>query len=200
MKSRPWVACTSLTELFAISSPRYAFAPRCFRLSASRGGPLVGSIRPAPARTATAPIPRLGRTGGRTGRPGGYARGAHPGLSFDQRSRDIAPIAFGQQDPNIELGEGGCALATEGTPGRLILRRNESEGATLDPHAGRAADAVGEPLRGIREVIVDHQVDVADVEPAGRDVGGDEDVRPESAEGVHGAIPDVLREVALKIG
>src|SRR2546430_795300 len=183
--------CHQLTPLFV--------CPLSFRLSASRGGALVGSIGAAPARTAAAPIPRLGRTRS-TGRPGRYARGGHPGLSFDPRCGDRAPIAFAEQAPNVELGQGGRALAAQGAPGGLILGRNEGQGAALDAHAGRAADAMGEPLRRIREVVVDHQVDVADVETTGRHVGGDQDVGPESAEGVHGTVANVLREVALEVG
>ena len=41
---------------------------------------------------------------------------------------------------------------------------------------------------------------MADVETAGRDVGGDQHVGAESAKGVHGTVADVLREVALQIG
>src|SRR5438067_13040439 len=78
--------CHQLTPL--------SVCPLLFRLSASRGGPLVGSIRPAPARTAAATIPRLARTRG-AGRPGCHARGTHPGLSFHQRGSDVAPVAFG---------------------------------------------------------------------------------------------------------
>src|SRR5207245_9490118 len=110
------------------------------------GGPLVGSIRAAPARTTPAPIPRLSRTGG-TGRPGRYACGPHPGLSFDQRCGDVAPITLGEQVPHVDLGQGGCALTTGGAPGRLILGGDEGQRAALDAHAGGAADAMGEPLR-----------------------------------------------------
>src|SRR2546429_9517774 len=128
-----------------------------FRLSASRGGPLVGSIGAAPARAAAAPIPRLGRTGG-TGRPGRYARGAHPGLRLHQRGGDVAPVAFGEQVSHVQLGQGGCALATERAPGGLILGRDESQRAALDAHAGGAADAMRGPLRRGREAVVDYQV------------------------------------------
>src|SRR5438445_11995275 len=79
--------CHQLTPL--------SVCPLVFRLSASRGGPLVGSIRPAPARTSATTIPRLGRTGG-TGRPGCHARGAHPTLRLHQGGGDVAPVAFGQ--------------------------------------------------------------------------------------------------------
>src|SRR5438046_3523731 len=65
--------CHQLTPL--------SVCPLLLRLSASRGGPLVGSIRPAPARTAAATIPRLARARA----AGGRARGAHPSLRLDQR-------------------------------------------------------------------------------------------------------------------
>src|SRR5438132_4868475 len=181
--------CHQLTPLLV--------CPLVFRLSASRGGPLVGSIGPAPARTATPPIPGLARTGG-TG--GGTLGAAYPRLRLDQRGRDVAPVALGQQVPHVQLGQGGRALATEGAPGSLVFRCYEGQGTALDAHAGRSADAMGEPLRRIREVVVDHQVDVADVETTGGDVCGDQHVGPESAEGIHGAVPDVLREVTLQIG
>src|SRR2546423_5707310 len=57
-----------------------------------------------------------------------------------------------------------------------------------------------EPLRRVGEIVVDHQVDVADVEATGGHVGGDQHVGAESTEGVHGAVPNVLREIALQIG
>src|SRR5207247_2754205 len=78
--------------------------------------------------------------------------------------------------------------------------RHEGQGTSIDTHAGRSADTMGEPLRRIREVVVDRQIDVADVETAGGDVCGDQHVGPESAEGIHSAVPDVLREVTLQIG
>src|SRR2546428_8637013 len=161
MKSRPWVVCTSLTELFAISSPRCSLSPLS-RLGASGGGTLVGSIRPTPARTAAAAIPRLAGTSS----AGGRARGAHPRLRLHQRGGDVAPVAFGHQVSYVELGQGGRALAAEGAPGGLILGRDEGQGPALDAHAGGPADAMGEPLRRVGEVRVDHPVALAHGETA----------------------------------
>src|SRR5438552_16621795 len=62
--------------------------PLAFRLSASRGEPPVGSIRPAPARTSPTTIPRLGTTGG-TGGPGVAACGAHPRPGRQQGPVDV---------------------------------------------------------------------------------------------------------------
>src|SRR5438309_5469490 len=183
--------CHQLTPLLV--------CPLSSRLSASRGGPLVGSIRAAPARAAAAAIPRLGRTGG-TGRPGRYARGAHPGLRLHQRGGNVARVAFGEQVSLVQLGQGGWALAWERASGGRVLGRDEGQRAAFDAHAGGAADAMREPLRRVGEIVVDHQVDVADVEATGGHVGGDQHVGAESTEGVHGAVPNVLREIALQIG
>ncbi len=54
-------------------------------------------------------------------------------------------------------------------------------------------------MRRIGQVVVDHQVDVADVQAAGGDVGRYQDVGPQPTKGIHGAIADVLREVALQV-
>src|SRR6059058_1173807 len=122
--------CHQLTPL--------SVCPLLLRLSASRGGPLVGSIRPAPARTAAATIPRLARPRA----AGGRARGAHPRLRLHQRGGDVAPVAFGQQVSHVQLRQGGRALATEGAPGSLVFGRHEGEGTALDTHAGGAANAM----------------------------------------------------------
>src|SRR6266550_4383783 len=171
--------------------------PLLLRLSASRGRPLVRPVWPPAARTATPMIPRGSRTG--VPLPARLTCRCDIGPRLDQRRRDVTPITLRQQGPDVDFLQRGRTLAAERTPGRLILGRKERQSATFDAHPRGAADTMGEPLRGIREVIVDHQVDVADIETARRNIRGHQDVGPESTKGVHGSVPDVLRQVALQV-
>src|SRR2546421_3828079 len=96
--------CHQLTPLFCFG------CPAVLRLSAGRGGPLVRSVRPAAARPAAPAIPGIGRPDLALD-AAWLARRARPGLGFDQRRRDVAPITLGQQMADVQFGQRGRTLA-----------------------------------------------------------------------------------------
>ena len=61
-----------------------------------------------------------------------------------------------------------------------------------------AADAVDEQLARLRQVVVDHAVDVQHVEAAGRDVGREQDRQVAVAEALDDAVARRLAQVALQ--
>src|SRR5947209_11446508 len=113
MKSKPWLVRISVTELFAIGSPRFGLDVPCPRLASRRCAMLVGAIRSASARTAATAVPRLAR-------PSVASRGAHlavaVGVSFDERCGKLAPVARGQQVLGGSLGQRGRTLALQPAP------------------------------------------------------------------------------------
>ena len=56
-----------------------------------------------------------------------------------------------------------------------------------------------EPLGRVRQLEVDDQADVVDIDPPRGNVGGDEDLAPAIAKRSHRPVADGLRQVALEL-
>src|SRR6266851_2663951 len=92
-----------------------------------------------------------------------------------------------------------------GDPGRVVQPldvRNLRVLGQGDDHAGgsgpgRATGAVQVVLVIVRRVEVNDELDVVHVDPAGGDVGGDEDPRATRGEAGQGPLPLVLVQVAV---
>src|SRR6202022_4201282 len=93
----------------------------------------------------------------------------------------------------------GSPLSAELDPVQLVLWGDEGERPSGYAHACSAADPVREPLGRVRQLEVDHQADVVDVDPAGGHVGGDEDLASAIAKRGHRPVADGLRQVALEL-
>src|SRR5438093_2095479 len=103
MKSKPWVVRTSVTELFAIGSPRFRLDVPRPRLASRRCAMLVRRIRSASSRTAATAVPRLAPPGlapGGTHGPLGVAVWPRFGKGCGQ----VAPVALDQQVLEVDLG------------------------------------------------------------------------------------------------
>src|SRR5205823_14808738 len=144
MKSKPCLMRTSVTDLFAIGSPRFGLDVPCPRLASRRCAMLVGPIRSASPRTAATAVPRLARP---SVAPRGAPLTVAVGVSFDERGGNIAPVALGQQVLDVNLGQRGRTLALQHAPGRLVLGGEKRQCPALDAHAGGAPAAVSQPLR-----------------------------------------------------
>ena len=92
----------------------------------------------------------------------------------------------------------GCLL--DGTQQVLLARRHEQDRVAGTACAAGAADAVDVGLGVVRDVVVDHVADALDVEAAGGDVGGDQDVDLAVAQGLDRALTLLLRDVAVDGG
>src|SRR2546426_12691522 len=97
MKSKPWVVRTSVTELFAIGSPRFRLDVPSPRLASRRCAMLIGRIRSASSWTAATAVPRLAPLGT-------TPRGAH------------APLD-GALGPGVGKGYGPAAPESPALPG-----------------------------------------------------------------------------------
>ena len=78
-----------------------------------------------------------------------------------------------------------------------FARRDEQQRRAGSAGTTGAADAMHVGLGVVRDVVVQHVRDALDVEPAGGDVGGDEDVELSVLEGGDGALAHRLRDVAV---
>src|SRR5207253_7486640 len=143
MKSKPWLVRISVTELFAIGSPRFGLDVPCPRLASRRCAMLVGAIRSASPRTAATAVPRLGRP---SVAPRGARLAVAVGMSFDERRGNIAPVALGQQVLDVNLRQRGRTLAAQHAPGRLVLGGEKRQRPAFDAHARGPPDAVSQPL------------------------------------------------------
>ncbi len=77
---------------------------------------------------------------------------------------------------------------------------DEGEGSAGGAHAGGASDAVDVDFGVFGDVVVDDVGDLVDVDAAGGEVGGDEDVDFAGFEAAHDAFAFVLHEVAVDGG
>ena len=78
-----------------------------------------------------------------------------------------------------------------------IVRGEETHGGTLASAATRATDAVRVVFDGVRQLVVDDEIDVFHVDTATGDVGGDENVEITSLEPAQGLFALVLRFAAV---
>mmetsp|Transcript_21958 Transcript_21958/g.44648 ORF Transcript_21958/g.44648 Transcript_21958/m.44648 type:complete len:289 (-) Transcript_21958:452-1318(-) len=78
-----------------------------------------------------------------------------------------------------------------------VVGLDEVDGDALAPVAAGAANAVDVELAVVGEVVVDDERDLRHVEPAGPDIGGDEDAGGARAELLHDGVAVVLRHVAV---
>ena len=81
----------------------------------------------------------------------------------------------------------------------LFLFADEGDRRTVGFRARGATDAVYVVLTVVGDVIVDHHFDVVDIDPAGEDVGGDEDRQPLAFELDHHFFPRGLLEVRMDL-
>ena len=80
----------------------------------------------------------------------------------------------------------------------VLARLGEGDGNALAPGAAGAADAVDVGLGRLGDVEVDDVGEVLDVEPAGGDVGGDEQIDGAAAGALHDAVALVLGHAAMQ--
>ena len=88
----------------------------------------------------------------------------------------------------------------DGTQQVLLPRRHEQDGVAGAACTAGAADAVHVGLGVVRDVVVDHVADALDVQAAGGDVGGDQDVDLAVLQRLDGALTLLLRDVAVDGG
>ena len=108
----------------------------------------------------------------------------------------------------VDLVRGGHAHLLHGLTGGLLdgaqqvllARRHEEDGLALAPGTAGAPDAVHVGLGVVGDVVVDHQGDPLDVQTAGCNVRGHEDVDLAVAQRVHGALAQVLWDVTVDRG
>ena len=94
-----------------------------------------------------------------------------------------ADFAFGEANDALHLVE--------------FAARDEGDGAATAPGAARAADAVDVVVAIVREIVIEDDFDVIDVEAAGGDVGGDEEIEAALAELRDDALAHGLGHVAM---
>jgi len=82
----------------------------------------------------------------------------------------------------------------------LFLRSDEGEGVPDGVDASGPADPMDVILGGVRHVVVDHVRDSFDVEPARRDVGGDQNLHPPAPQVSEGALALALAAIAVQRG
>ena len=90
--------------------------------------------------------------------------------------------------------------ALDGAQHAALARGDKQDRLAGTACAAGAADAVHVRLGVVRDVVVEHVRDALDVQAAGRDVGGHEDVQAAVAQLVHGALALLLGNVAVDGG
>mmetsp|Transcript_90555 Transcript_90555/g.245481 ORF Transcript_90555/g.245481 Transcript_90555/m.245481 type:complete len:424 (+) Transcript_90555:106-1377(+) len=171
---------------------------------------LVGAVVPAALRL---PVASAG-----PGVPPGSS-GARPGGPVVARGRPVvlaAPLAVGPLRLDAPLHQGLEPMRDLGTgilhdtqellqhvrvldsELAVVVARDEGDCSALVPDAPRAADAVHVRVNGVREVIIDHQTYLLDVQPSCRNIGGYHDVDVALAEAVQVRLALLLREVAVQ--
>jgi hypothetical protein len=111
----------------------------------------------------------------------------------------VRPTAFARKRVRVDRTKRGSALTAQLVPVLVVFDGDEGERATRDTIAGGSTDPVGQRFRGIGQLVVDNQTDVAHVQAAGSDVGRHQHIRTLCAEGVHDAVSSALRHVALQL-
>ena len=98
------------------------------------------------------------------------------------------------------LVQGRLRRALDGAQQAALARGDEQQRLARAARAAGAADAVDVRLGVVGDVEVDHVADAVDVQAAGGDVGGHEDVQAAVLQLVDGALALVLRDVAVDGG
>src|SRR5947199_2067790 len=75
----------------------------------------------------------------------------------------------------------------------FLIGRAEGDGRPGGSGAARPANAVDVGLRYIRDLVVDHVMEIIDIDPAGGNVGRDEDAGFAALEIGERALPGILR-------
>ena len=99
-----------------------------------------------------------------------------------------------------QLLERRAGEALDLTQAVLLARGDERERLAGAPGAPGAADPVHVDLRLARRVEVHDETDAVDVEPAGRDVGGDQHVQRAAAQALDDLLALALGDVAADVG
>ena len=112
-----------------------------------------------------------------------------------------APRARGVLEPllgRLPLADPRLRLALDAADLGALLRGHEGDRPPGAPDPPRAPDPVHVAIGGVGDVVVDHVGDVLDVEPAGGDVGRDQQPQPVVLEGEHHAVALALAHVAVQ--
>ena len=128
-----------------------------------------------------------------SGRPGQPARG---------RGRDVqlGEEVLGGGVGLLRVGDAEVERLVDQAPARHVVPVDEGDGDTGVARAAGAADAVQVGLLVLGALVVDDVRDVLDVDAAGGDVGGDEDVDLAVAEGAQRLLAGALAQVAVDGG
>ena len=86
----------------------------------------------------------------------------------------IDPLAVGQRPVAVYMWKIGCAETAQFLPLTAILLTQEGQCSAVSAVPSGAANSVGQPLRSVRQLEVDDQADVRDVDSPGGHVGCDE--------------------------
>ena len=100
----------------------------------------------------------------------------------------------------LHLGQRRVGGALDGPEHTALARGDEEDRLAAAARAAGAADAVDVGLGVVRDVEVQHVADAVDVQAAGGDIGGDQDVQLAVLELIDGALALVLRDVAVDGG
>ena len=95
------------------------------------------------------------------------------------------------------LGNFFLEEALDGGEEGLVLLADEGDGATVAAGTGGAPDAVDVVFLVVGYVVVDDELDVVDVDAAGYDVCGHEDIDLSGLEAVHDIVALLLQQVAV---
>ena len=118
------------------------------------------------------------------------AQGVTPGLA------EYGPHLIPLRDRPLLVAQ--ARRAHQPTPPRPIGGRHERDGCTRSARAPGSTDAVNVGLGVLRDPQVEDVRDAAHVDPARRDVRGDEHAELPTTEGVQRARPGGLRQVAVQ--
>jgi hypothetical protein len=109
-----------------------------------------------------------------------------------------ALVVDGLGGRELERLDGLARGALDGAQHAPLARGDEQDGLAGAPGAAGAADAVDVGLGVVGDVVVDDMADALDVEPAGGDVGGDDDVELAALQPLDDLLAELLRQVAVE--
>src|ERR1700676_479383 len=125
--------------------------------------------------------------------------------TWSRRWRDVTrwrpelPLAGGEQERTVDLGQRWGSEAAQLAPLVTVLLTEERDRLALVAVSGGASDPVGEPLRRLRKLEVDHQSDVDHIDAPGRDVGRNQLLGLVGTERVECTIARILGQVSLQL-
>ena len=146
--------------------------------------------RPRPGRTRR-PAPRPRRGTGR-GRPSSSARASAARVSSIRRARRSATVG------TFSIAIFCLGDALDVLEHAVLAGLGQRDGHALAPGPADPADAVDVGLRRRRHVVVDDVGELVDVEAAGGDVGGDEQVGGAGAQPAHDPVALLLVHAAVQ--